>query len=500
MRKFLVFITVLAALFTFAAVSVCAAEDSSEEFEGYTVKFTRGYSFINPLTGTESDHLFTGTIPESVTVEEGGSFIFPENTIKFADYVFVYWKYSYKDEDGNTVTEKHIPGDIYENVTGDMEIAAVWKRPDPIKLVITGYISYDKGDEYAEGTDITPYSVTCGKAVKLASCPYTKDGYDFAGWVDSDGILIQAGANYTVNKANPVLTAVWQKNGESILTHTVVYKGGEGNVSGKGPAEFEMYEKTSFKVAVNSFLREGYEFLYWENTTGGAYYPGDILDISSSGESQTVLTAVWKEITNYYDITFDIRGEGGVSPPGNATVAEGGNYSFNVTAYSGHRIKSVKVNGTEKSINTSYILENITENLTVTIIFEEIPVFSVSISCGEGGNAYTAGDVTAAAEGESVTVYLSPKDGYSVKSVHVNGKLAEYSGGVLVIENITENINISVEFTANDESASTSSTSSDSGESSPFEVETPSDMKYIYILAALVVLMSLGFIIIRIKK
>lgn len=502
-RKFTLFITAVAAILALAAVltwaegegSGLSSRDTSSQ-TSYTITFTRGYSFINPLTGTEADHLFTGTVPEPITAEAGGSFIFPENTIKFYDYEFVCWKYSYKDIEGKTVTERYNPGDIYENVSTDMKIDALWKRPERPSLVITGYISYLRGDEYAEGEDIAPYLVTSGKTIKLATCPYAKDGYNFAGWVDSDGILYREGDDYTVNKANPVLTAVWQKNGESILTHVITYLGGEGEVTGKGPADFEMYEKTTFKVAKNTFIREGYEFVHWVDEDGGIHHPGEIIDVSRSGKNKIILTAVWEEVINYYEVIFEIQGEGEITPPGNATVAEGGSYSFTLIPYTGYRIKTVKINGVEQEINNSYTLENITQNQDVLAVFEKIPVYQLNITYGNGGSAYASGDVTHVTEGENITIYLSPDEGYIISSLYINGNSQQPSDNKVVIENVMSDINIVVEFSKKGENNS----SIPSEESIPLVVKSPTDMKYIIILAALIVLLTLGFIVFKIKR
>ena len=71
----------------------------------YTMTFTEGIKLINPLTGKKPTQIFTGTDVPSITVEEGGSFVFPENTIIFRDYIFSGWKYIYTDENG----EKALP-------------------------------------------------------------------------------------------------------------------------------------------------------------------------------------------------------------------------------------------------------------------------------------------------------------------------------------------------------------------------------------------------------
>ena len=57
-----------------------------------------------------------------------------------------------------------------------------------------------------------------------------------------------------------------------------------------------LWEKDSDTVQVlgsDTFVREGYEFLYWQDSDGNIYYAGDVITVN--GNSIT-LTAVWKEL------------------------------------------------------------------------------------------------------------------------------------------------------------------------------------------------------------
>ena len=126
-----------AALLLFICLLPAAAEEQS-----CTATFTEGLTLINPLTGKKAIQIFTGEDVAPITVKYGGSFVFPENTIVFRDYVFIGWKYTYTDDEGKTAAKMYYPGDTYSGLTADMTFGAAWKRPDPIDLVITGYINY----------------------------------------------------------------------------------------------------------------------------------------------------------------------------------------------------------------------------------------------------------------------------------------------------------------------------------------------------------------------
>ena len=86
-------IRLLAAALLLAAILPAAAP--AAEGETFTVSYGKGYYFENPLTGAEATGIFTGSIPPSATVASGGSVTVAENTIRFRDYEFVAWEYSY---------------------------------------------------------------------------------------------------------------------------------------------------------------------------------------------------------------------------------------------------------------------------------------------------------------------------------------------------------------------------------------------------------------------
>ena len=151
----------------------------------YTMTFTEGIKLINPLTGKKPTQIFTGTDVPSITVEEGGSFVFPENTIIFRDYIFSGWKYIYTDENGEKKAKIYQPGDTFENVGSDIEFGAYWTRPVPIDLVITGFLTFANNEPYSEGELPDAMQVVYNSTVKLKKLSLSKDGYTFRGWVDS---------------------------------------------------------------------------------------------------------------------------------------------------------------------------------------------------------------------------------------------------------------------------------------------------------------------------
>ena len=276
-------IRLLAAALLLAAILPAAAP--AAEGETFTVSYGKGYYFENPLTGAEATGIFTGSIPPSATVASGGSVTVAENTIRFRDYEFVAWEYSYtvmEDGEEKTVKQRYNPGDTIENVTSNMVLQAVWKRPAELPLEIGGFLYYKKDDINVDGTEPDPVRYTTGHPLTVADCPFQKDGHEFTAWVDGDGRVYPAGSELTPDSVTVTLLPIWAKDNEAVVTHRVTYTTDEPGLTGELPASFELYEKTTFIVAENTQSKEGYAFSHWVDQNGNRYNPGDTYTCSGS--------------------------------------------------------------------------------------------------------------------------------------------------------------------------------------------------------------------------
>ncbi|MBQ8303133.1 MAG: hypothetical protein IJX97_06310 [Clostridia bacterium] len=70
-------------------------------------------------------------------------------------------------------------------------------------------ISFASGADDAVGNAPVAIVAQEGSDVKLPSCPFTRENFNFKGWSDGSKVY-SAGANYTVGSENVVLTAVWE--------------------------------------------------------------------------------------------------------------------------------------------------------------------------------------------------------------------------------------------------------------------------------------------------
>ncbi len=440
-----------------------------------TVTFTDGLNLINPLTGKSPTDIFTGTPVPSITVKVGESFVLPENTIVFRDYIFAGWKYRYTDKNGEKKVKIYQPGDTFENVTENIEFGASWKRPVPIDLVITGYLKFVSTESYVDGEIPEPMQVVYNSTITLKKVALTKDGYKFCGWVDSDGNFYENGGKYTVNKLNPVLTAIWEADGTAVLTHKVIYKGGADDISGELPRTLEMYKKNTFTAAECNVTRNGWRFVCWTDDNGKEYLPGK--EYQAEGDILN-LTAKWEKIIKYYTVTITHNEGGSVTPDSPIQVEEHDNIQISSIPDVGYYVSSLTINGEEQSLEnvSNFSIDDVTRDIAVVVTFAKISLPDISLtSSGEGEIKREA-----APEGQ-YAFSVHPAAGYKINSITVTGASYTISGEIYLLENFTgEPIKVYAEFIPNTSSEETSSQPT----TAPGENE---DVFYLILLGVLVV-------------
>jgi len=140
------------------------------------------------------------------------------------------------------------------------------------------------------------------------------------------------------------------------------------------------------------------------------------------------------------------------------TVVEGEYATLEISADENNRLKRVSVDGidvTPNVMNGKYIINDIKANTAVEVLFEEIPIYTLSVTAKGNGVATCNGteirnktNTFSLYEGTSVTVSFTADTGYRVKSVKLNGAdvTAAISDGQYTINGITADTTIEVEF------------------------------------------------------
>ena len=171
-----------------------------------------------------------------------------------------------------------------------------------------------------------------------------------------------------------------------------------------------------------------------------------------------------------YVLSITVSGNGSATFDGTAVrsntstfeVNEGTSVSITLTPDEGNRIKSIEVNNTDvtSSIsNNTYAISNISNDISVEVKFEAIPPTTYTLSIKATGNGTISyGDNSVKGktstfsvnEGTSVTITLTPDDGYRVKSLKVNNTdvTSSISDNQYNISNISASTSIEAEFEA----------------------------------------------------
>ena len=102
--------------------------------------------------------------------------------------------------------------------------------------------------------------------------------------------------------------------------------------------------------------------------------------------------------------------------------------------------------------NGSYTFAMPANDVTIeaTFVLTEEPVETYDITIGSVENGTVTADKQTAAEGETVTLTIVPKEGYSIGSVQVNGQAISATAGVYSFVMPAENVEVTVTFQLND--------------------------------------------------
>lgn len=128
----------------------------------------------------------------------------------------------------------------------------------------------------------------------------------------------------------------------------------------------------------------------------------------------------------------------------------------------GYRVASVKANNTDVTtsiINNRYSINSSTEDVSVEVVFEEIPPTTYSLTIKATGNGSVTYDSMTLSnktqkftvnEGSYASLVISPENGYRLKSILVDGKdvTSELSNNLYTVSNITKDTGVEVEFEA----------------------------------------------------
>ena len=213
---------------------------------------------------------------------------FSASDVSRRGYWFLGWS-----EKNDASSAQFKAGDTFGPVTGNVYFYAVWK-PRTYKVTY----KLDGGKNNAANP--SQYTV---ESDSIYLKPPTKAGYRFDGWY-TDAALTKKSSGIAANSIGD--RTFYAKFTSTAVRLSFDRNGGSGNA----PAAQNVNPGTTVTIPKCSISREGYYFLGWSMTRGGAvaYKSGDKVKISK----QTVLYAVWK--VKNVTLRFDRNGGSGNAP------------------------------------------------------------------------------------------------------------------------------------------------------------------------------------------
>lgn len=278
------------------------------------------------------------------------------------------------------------------------------------------------------GQTLVQYVDEGGQATKPVVDPILV-GYDFAGWYTGEEYNNTPGTQYDFTTKVTGDLVLYGKL--TAKTYTVTYNGnGNGDVTGiKSPQPKKHGEALTLYSDVPT--RTGYTFLGWSTSKTGAvvYQPGEVY----STDANITLYAVWQK--NTYTVTLPSGAGYTVTPAGMGTVEHGDTFTFTVVVDRAYAATAPTVTATDSqsvgvAVNTTngnvsdtgavtytYTIENVTDNLSVSITVTQNNTYTVNFyQSFDGTAAPDPFNVQMVEHGYYTTAPVAPEvDGYTFK-------------------------------------------------------------------------------------
>jgi hypothetical protein len=151
-----------------------------------------------------------------------------------------------------------------------------------------------------------------------------------------------------------------------------------------------------------------------------------------------------KTLSSVYTITATAGANGAISPSGAVSVSSGGTQTFAITPNTGYRTSSLTVDGSSKSIVSSYTFTNVSSNHTISAAFSAAS-YTITASSSSNGAISPSGSVSVSS-GSTKTFIMTPSVGYSLTGLAVDGTTVTATSPY-VFSNVVSNHTISASFT-----------------------------------------------------
>ena len=297
------------------------------------------------------------------------------------------------------------------------------------------------GNSGVGGRVVAPGYATYGVPLVLQIVP--DEGYYLSSFT-VDGITRENAESYTfaIVTSDMVYTAEFE-----IFKYSVSVTASEGGTFDDYPVMLDYGEELSIAFKAKDH--------YYVDTV---LINGKEESLESNAVSYTVHIPKMTE-----DVVIDVRfaletfkvfisyNEGGCVEVDNTVIASGeahivyyGEYPvYYFLAAVGYEVESVRLNGVEQSGYSSLSLEYVNSDMNIEVKFK-IKRFSISVTPASGGRIEVS--ETTLSYGESLTVTVTPDQGYEVAWVKINGRTVSLENNIYVLSSVSKNVLITASF------------------------------------------------------
>lgn len=210
-------------------------------------------------------------------------------------------------------------------------------------------------------------AMTYGTAKTLSANQFTRNGYTFSGWSDSDGKSYSAEQSVNnltaTDKGTVTMTAKWKPNTYSVSFNA---NGGNGSMS----SESMTYDAAK-ALTTNSFTRAHYNFTGWNTKADGSGTSyadkASVKNLTATNGATVTLYAKWTP--NTYTVKFNANGGTGTMTDEGMTYDSAKTLTGNTLTRKGYTFTgwNTKADGTGTAYADKASVKNLAASGTVTL-------------------------------------------------------------------------------------------------------------------------------------
>lgn len=288
-------------------------------------------------------------------------------------------------------------------------------------------------------------SVEEGGYAVLSASP--NNGFTFAGW-SLNGTTVSSDSRYVADKINSDRTYVANFKSATCKINVTV------NNSDAGIATESKTVNYGENLTLEAAAREGYQFDGWMENGEiiSRDYKLQLNNITASRD----FVAVFSQ--GQFSLTLSTSPVEAGAVSGQGTYNKGSNVKIIATPVSGYRFTGWTENGTVVNTNQTAYVENLSRNMELVANFE-VKTYTINAGVSSLNGTISPEGKSTVQEGGEIQYTITPKGGYTVKAVYVDGKSVGAVGSYSFTD-VRGNHNISVDFVAASDKGSSRATPS----------------------------------------